>query len=80
MNMHKVLCPDKLIADPHCPNAEKEFTHWLRTFNNFIEECGTEAPDQLRCLTKYVSATVYDYIADEQTFNGAILLFFKKFI
>lgn len=72
--MHRVLCPVTLDCDPHCLNAEREFVHWLRTFNNFIEECGDAAPDKLRCLIKYISATVYDYIADEPTFDGAIAI------
>ena len=62
--MEKILCPDQLNTEVNSPNAEKEYLHWKRTFNNFIEECGERAPNKLRCLTKYVSATVCEYVAD----------------
>ena len=34
----KVLAPDRLAADPNSPTAEKEYTHWRRNFNYFLED------------------------------------------
>ncbi|XP_042210117.1 uncharacterized protein LOC121858922 [Homarus americanus] len=72
VNMERILCPDKLDVDPNSPAAEKEYKHWLKTFENIIDECGDRAPDKLRCLTKYVSATVYEFFADATEFETAI--------
>ena len=70
---------DKLDIDPNSLNVE-EFLHWRRTFNNFILECGERAPDKFRCLTKYVSASVFDYFADETTFDSAIAALEKLYV
>ena len=48
--MEKIFCPDKLDIDPNSLNAEKEFLHWRRTFDNFILECGERAPDKVPCF------------------------------
>ena len=78
--MEKIFCPDKLDIDPNSLNAEKEFLHWRRTFDNFILECGERAPDKFRCLIKYVSASVFDYFADETTFDSAIAALEKLYV
>ena len=78
--MERVLCPDKLDADPNSPSAEKEYKYWRKTFVNFIDECGERAPDRFRCLTKYVSASVYEYFADAANFDEAILALDKIYV
>lgn len=70
--MAKILTPDKLITEPNNTSAEKHYKHWKKTFENFIEDCGQDAPDKLRCLTKYVSSDVYEHIADATTYDEAI--------
>ena len=37
--MERILCPDKLNADPNSEEAEKEYNYWKITFDNFISEC-----------------------------------------
>ena len=71
--MERVLCPDKLDADPNSPSAEKEYKYWQKTFDNFIDEGGEQAPDRFRCLTKYVSASVHENFANAANFDEAIL-------
>ncbi|XP_042243366.1 uncharacterized protein LOC121880275 [Homarus americanus] len=78
--MERILCPDKLDVDPNSPAAEKEYKHWRKTFENFIDECGDRALDKLRCLTKYVSATVYEYFADATEFETAIQVLEKVYV
>ena len=78
--MPKILTPDKLTTEPNDTQAEKTYKHWKKTFENFIEECGDEAPDKLRCLTKYVSGQVYEYFSDADTYDAAIQILDKLFI
>ncbi|XP_042233747.1 uncharacterized protein LOC121873934 [Homarus americanus] len=78
--MECILCPDKLDVDPNSPATEKEYKHWRKTFENFTDECGDRAPDKLRCLTKYVSATVYEYFADATEFETAIQVLEKVYV
>ena len=78
--MEKLLCPDKLVCDPQSANSEKEYKHWRRTFNNFVEECGGDAPDKFKLLTKYVSANVFDYIAEEEDFGTTMSVLDRLYI
>ena len=70
--MTKILAPDKLTAEPNQETAERHYRHWKKTFDNYIEECGENAPDKLRCLTKYVSPNIYEYFSEASTFELAI--------
>ena len=70
--MTKTLTPDKLTTDPGQPLTENIYRHWKKTFENYIEECGENAPDKLRCLTKYVSHNIYEYFSEKTTFEAAI--------
>ena len=78
--MERILCPDKLNADPNNEEAEKEYNYWKKTFDNFISECGSRAPDKLRCLTKYVSASIYEYISETSTYEEAIKILENLYI
>ena len=42
-----LLKPD---LDPNSSTAAKEWKYWLRTFNNFMAECGNNAPDTFRTI------------------------------
>ena len=70
--MDTLLKPARLDLDPSSPSAAKEWKHWHRTFNNFIEECGERAPNKFRTLVNYVSHNVYDYIEDCADYDSAI--------
>ena len=70
--MSKLLKPSRLDTDPSSPTAAKEWKHWHRTFINFIEESGENAPDSLRALINCVSPTVYELIEDCTTYESAI--------
>ena len=71
VNIVKIVTPDKLTTEANDPSAEKQYKHWKKTFDNFILDCGEEAPDKLRCLTKYVSADIYEYFAESATYEDA---------
>ena len=78
--MDKILAPERLVAEPNTPAAEKEFKYWKCTFENFLEEWGDKVQNKLRCLIKYVSASVYEYIAEAETYEAALAILDKLFI
>ena len=76
--MDQFLKPDKLCADPESPAAEKEYRHWLRTFQNFLTQVreSTEGEvDELSILVNYVSPNVYGYIEESETYANALEVF-----
>ena len=88
--IEELLVPDLFDVDPKSHTAEKQYLHWRRIFSYFIEDTitGSATPAQnvsqdkfkLRCLTKYVSYSVYEYIADYETFYEAIAVLDNIFI
>ena len=78
--MEKLLTPEKLNIASTDVDAEKEYLHWKRIFINFIDECGEKAPNKLRILTRYVSATTYEYISDAVDYDAAIEILDKIYV
>ncbi len=70
--MAKLLKPCRLDTDPSSPTAAKEWKHWHRTFQNFIEESGEAAPNKLRALVNCVSPSVYELIEDCVSYESAV--------
>ena len=70
--MDTLLKPARLDLDPNSPSAAKEWKHWHRTFRNFIDEYGENAPNKFRTLVNNVSHNVYDYIVDCADYDAAI--------
>ena len=78
--MDKILRPARFESELNAPNVEKEWKHWLRTFQNYLGAqtiTGDDAQQQtkkLQALTNSVSATVFEYIADATTYDAAIAI------
>ena len=70
--LRTLLKPRRLDLDPNSPTAAKEWKHWLQTFNNFIEECGENAPDKYRTLVNYILHNVYELIEDCSDYESSI--------
>ena len=77
--MDKHLRPSRFDAELTSPNIEKEWKHWFRTFENFIAnltfpnaEADAVQASKLQMLTNFLSASVYEYVAEETTYDGAI--------
>ena len=70
--MDTLLKPARLDLDPNSPSAAKEWTHWHKTFTNFLTECGERAPDKYRTLINYVSHNVYEHIEDCTDYESAL--------
>ena len=64
--MDTYLKPACFSTEHSTPTAAKEWTHWLRTFKNFLEAVKKKgeggAVDKLGILTNYISAGVFEYI------------------
>ena len=45
-----------------------------------MDECQDNEPKKLRCLTRYVSSEIFEYIADAETFDTAIAIMDNIFI
>ena len=59
-------------VDPNSPNAAKQWKHWKRTFDNFIAECEDTAPDRFRSIVNFISAEVFDYVEECETYDPVI--------
>ena len=76
---NQLFKPAKLTADLNSLMAGKEFKHWLKTFDNFIESSVAQAkaahvhaPNKLKLLCAYVSANVYELIEDCDDYDTPI--------
>ena len=70
--MDKILRPVQFSADPTSSSAAKDFKHWLRTFENFLNSIENHAPDKLNALINLVSPDVYEFIEDIATYEDAL--------
>ena len=73
--MDKHLRPAWFDAEPNNASSEREWRHWHRTFENFLVSIAAQQPDRLNTLINYVSAEVYEYIADAADYDAAIELY-----
>lgn len=70
--MEKLLKPNLLDIDPESPNAAKQWTHWLKQFENFIEVSKVEENILIKVLQNCVSYCAYEFISDCTTYENAI--------
>lgn len=71
--MEKFLRPDRFEIDPESPNAADEWTHWLKTFEDFLSATEfTTTGDKLKILTNRLSFKVYKLVQDSITYEDAI--------
>lgn len=78
--MSKALKPSRLDIDPTSPKAAKEWKHWKRTFDNFITECGTEAPDKFRSVINFISSDVFEYVEECTTYDQVVETLTKLYV
>ena len=70
--MERLLRPERFDTDPNSSSASKEWTHWLKTFQNFLSVLPAEGLDKLCVLTNYVTPKIYESIAECATYEIAI--------
>ena len=70
--MDRLLRPERLDTDPNSTSAAQEWTHWLKTFQNFLAVLPGDDVNRLSVLTNYISPKIYGSIADCTTYEQAI--------
>lgn len=71
--MEKYMKPDRLSLDPNDVDAELKWSHWWKTFSNFLSRLGDVTDgDKLAIFVNYLSADVYKYISGETTYANAV--------
>jgi len=70
--MDRLLRPERLDTDPNSTSAAQEWTHWLKTFQNFLAVLPGDDVNRLSVLTNYISPKIYGSIADCTTYERAI--------
>ena len=70
--MDKYLRPTRFDCDPNTVGVDKQWKHWLKTFENFLVAINSHTPDKLVTLTNYIAPNVYEYIVDCATYDEAI--------
>ena len=53
--MDRLLRPERLDTDPNAVSAAQEWTHWSKTFQNFLAVLPAEGLSKLGVLTNFVS-------------------------
>lgn len=67
--------PERLSLDANSADAELKWTHWQKTFNNFLSRLDdVSEEDKLAILVNYVSADVYSHVSGAADFTAAIEL------
>ena len=71
--MDKYLRPTRFDCDPNTARVDKQWKHWLKTFENFLVTINSHklnhTPDKVVTLTIYIASNVY--IADEEAIEHA---------
>ena len=69
--MERLLKPERFEGSDE--TRPEEWTHWLRTFGNFLQSFPSDSPpDKLKLLVNYISPAVFTHIADSATYDDAI--------
>lgn len=72
--MERYLRPERLETDPNSSDAAKSWSHWLRTFENFVGslQLNLEGLDKLATLFNFIGPSIYEYIAECTSYETAI--------
>ena len=70
--MGKALRPTRFDTLPNTPSSTKEFKHWFRTFEYYLEVLPNEGLDKLKVLINFISPEILEYISDCTSYDSAI--------
>ena len=70
--MDRNLRPERLDTEPNAQDAPRIWRHWLKTFENFLTSLEGRELNQLSSLINFVAPSVYEIIADYETYDDAI--------
>lgn len=73
--MERILKPERLDIDPNSSDGAKDWTHWFRTFKNFLGALTNPTTvNKVTVLTNFVSSKIFDCISECATYDEAILI------
>ena len=52
--MDRAVRPTRFEVNPNEPNAAKEYTHWIKSFENYCEVLPQTGLDKLKVLTNHL--------------------------
>ena len=78
--MKRLLKPERLDCDPSSSTAAQEWSHWLKTFENFLAALPEENLNKLGLLTNFVSPKIYQTISECVTYDSAISVLRSQYI
>ncbi|QQP40012.1 Uncharacterized protein FKW44_013906, partial [Caligus rogercresseyi] len=64
--------PKTLDLSPNSPDAMKEWRHWKRIFENYVEDYKDKVPNLLRALIACVSPRIFEFIEDCDSYESAL--------
>ena len=70
--MERALRPDRFDSAPNTSSSAKEFSHWLRTFENFLAVLPQEGLDKLVVLTNFLSPDIFEFVSESSTYDEAV--------
>ena len=70
----KAIKPRTLDLDPNESTAKKEWKHWRKTFENYIEVAEVADAHKLKYLVNSVTADVYEFFEECATYDAAVTL------
>jgi hypothetical protein len=65
--MDRALRPNRFKINPNDSNAAKEYQHWIRTFEHYLDSLPQQGLNKYHVLTNYISPQIFDYISDVTT-------------
>ena len=80
MALERALRPNRFGSSPVDDNASKDFEHWLRTVEGYIEVLPSSGLNKFQVLINFVEANVYDLISDCNSYEDAIILLKDQYI
>lgn len=72
--MDKFLKPSRFDGKPDSPTAAKEWTHWLKTFQNFVDVSREPLSDEdkFKVITNFLSYDVYELVSDCTSYTDIV--------
>ena len=70
--MDRALRPERLETDPNQPGAAKDWQHWRRTFENYVDVLTEDTDAKFQILPNFLSPLIYQYIEESPDYTTAL--------
>ena len=70
--MDRALRPMRFDVNPNDVNAAKEYQHWIKTLEHYIDVLPSENLDKFKVLANFLTPQVFHYISDKTTYDDAV--------